>query len=99
LAVDKAGYKHRSSEGAQSDAIFFKTWHDVKTLKIAGDYKPGDVVVWSLGGSVRHIGIVVDKKSNDGLRPLIVHNIGNGQELSDCLFNFPIIGHYQYPRP
>jgi uncharacterized protein len=30
-----------------------------------------------------HIGIVIDKKSGDGERPLIVHNIGNGQEKSD----------------
>ncbi|MEM8592997.1 MAG: DUF1287 domain-containing protein [Pseudomonadota bacterium] len=26
----------------------------------------------------------------------MVHNIGAGQVLEDCLFNFPIIGHYRY---
>lgn len=69
----------------------------LRTLKNPNDYKPGDIVTWSLGGSVTHIGIVINKKSLDG-RPLIVHNIGNGQEISDCLFSYAIIGHYRYPN-
>ena len=60
------------------------------------DYKPGDIVCWNLGRAVTHIGIVVDKKSKDGKRNLIVHNIGAGQVLEDCLFDFKIIGHYRY---
>jgi len=60
------------------------------------DYISGDIVCWNLGGAITHIGIVVDKKSNDGKRNLIVHNIGNGQVLQDCLFDFEIIGHYRY---
>jgi len=62
------------------------------------DYKPGDVVCWNLGGAITHIGIVVDKKSNDGKRNLIVHNIGGGQVLADCLFEYKIIGHYRYRK-
>lgn len=62
------------------------------------DYLPGDVVCWNLGGAVTHIGVVSNKKSRDGERHLIVHNIGNGQVLEDCLFNFKIIGHYRYGR-
>lgn len=62
----------------------------------AEDYIPGDIVCWNLGGAVTHIGIVVDKKSDDGKRNLIVHNIGAGQVLEDCLFDFKIIGHYRY---
>ncbi len=62
------------------------------------DYKPGEIVTWDLGGGVPHIGIVINKKSSDGLRYLIVHNIGNGQEISDCLFKYKITGHYQYPK-
>jgi hypothetical protein len=27
---------------------------------------------------------------------LIVHNIGNGPEIEDALFHFPISGHYRY---
>lgn len=67
-----------------------------KITKIASDYLPGDVVCWNLGGAITHIGIVVNKKSYDGKRFLIVHNIGAGQVLEDCLFKFKIIGHYRY---
>ena len=62
----------------------------------ASDYLAGDIVCWNLGGAITHIGIVVDKKSRDGNRNLIVHNIGRGQVLEDCLFDFKIIGHYRY---
>jgi uncharacterized protein YijF (DUF1287 family) len=64
----------------------------------AQDYIPGDVVCWNLGGSVTHIGIVVNRKSADRVRYLIVHNIGSGQVMEDCLFNFTIIGHYRYGK-
>lgn len=64
----------------------------------ADDYKPGDIVCWNLGGSVTHIGLVVNKKSSDGLRNMIVHNIGGGQVLADCLFEYKIIGHFQYKK-
>ena len=63
-----------------------------------GDYSPGDIVCWNLGGSVTHIGIVVRKKSTDGKRFLMVHNIGGGQVLEDCLFSYKLIGHYQYQK-
>ena len=64
--------------------------------KIASDYLPGDIVSWNLGGNITHIGLVIDQKSSDGKRFLIVHNIGRGQEISDCLFAWKIIGHHQY---
>lgn len=28
----------------------------------------------------------------------IVHNIGSGQVLQDCLFNWKIVGHYRYEK-
>ncbi len=60
------------------------------------DYLPGDIVCWNLGGGITHIGIVVNIKSRDGQRNMIVHNIGEGQVMEDCLFDFKIIGHYRY---
>jgi len=60
------------------------------------DYSPGDIVCWNLASGVPHIGIVVHKKSDDELRYLIVHNIGAGQVLEDCLFDYEITGHYRY---
>jgi uncharacterized protein len=76
---------------------FFSRKGTVKTISLnPTDYKMGDIVTWDLGKGLTHIGIVSSQKSRDGLRPLIVHNIGNGQELSDCLFSYKITGHYFY---
>ncbi|CAM1354187.1 DUF1287 domain-containing protein [Tenacibaculum halocynthiae] len=76
---------------------FFKRKGTIKTNSTnAKDYLPGDIVCWNLHGGVTHIGIVVNKKSNNKKRFMIVHNIGAGQILEDCLFNFKIIGHYRY---
>lgn len=61
------------------------------------DYISGDIVCWNLGGGATHIGIVSSKKSSSNQQQyLIVHNIGAGQVLEDCLFDFKIIGHYRY---
>ena len=60
------------------------------------DYRAGDVVTWMLPGNLPHIGIVVNRRSSDGTRPLIVHNIGAGPKLEDVLFDFPVTGHYRY---
>ena len=62
------------------------------------DYRPDDIVCWNLGGGTTHIGIVSKEISPDGTRHLIIHNIGAGQVLEDCLFNFKIIGHYRYSK-
>ena len=45
--------------------------------KNSSDYLPGDIVCWNLGGAITHIGLVVNKKSADGKRYLIVHNIAH----------------------
>jgi uncharacterized protein len=79
--------------------VFFKRQGIVKPITSKpGDYLPGDIVCWNLGGSITHIGLVVNRKSADGTRYLIVHNIGGGQVLADCLFEFKIIGHYTYKK-
>jgi uncharacterized protein YijF (DUF1287 family) len=59
-------------------------------------YLPGDLVTWMLPGNLPHIGIVLDQRSPDGVRPLIAHNIGRGPEVEDMLFRFPVTGHYRY---
>ena len=60
------------------------------------DYRPGDIVCWDLGNGITHIGLVVARKNADATRNMVVHNIGSGQVLQDCLFDFKIIGHYRY---
>lgn len=62
------------------------------------DYNPGDIVCWMLDGNLTHIGIVVDSLSDDKKRHQIVHNIGGGQIMCDCLFEYKIIGHYKYKK-
>lgn len=75
---------------------YFKRKGNTKPItKKAKDYLPGDIIAWNLGGAITHIGIVANKKSKDNKRNLIVHNIGSGQVLEDCLFSFKIIGHYR----
>ncbi len=60
------------------------------------DYAAGDLVTWMLPGNLPHIGIVTDRKSGLGGRPLVVHNIGAGPVLEDMLFEYRITGHYRY---
>lgn len=79
--------------------VFFARHGIVKPISDESeDYCPGDIVFWNLGRGIMHVGIVVNKKSADNERYLIVHNIGGGQVIADCLFEFEIIGHYQYEK-
>ena len=73
-----------------------------ETLKITSDpadFSPGDLVTWDLGGNVLHIGILVDQKSQQTGRYMIVHNIGQGPKMEDVLFHWKITGHYRYFGP
>lgn len=65
----------------------------------ASDYKTGDLVTWMINGKLPHIGIVTNRKSADGKRNLIVHNVGAGQVLEDCLFLYEITGRYRFQKP
>lgn len=79
--------------------VFFAKFGQSKSIDTnPALYAPGDIVTWLLPGNLTHIGIVVNKKSADGKRYLIVHNIGGGQVIEDCLFRFTITGHYQYQK-
>lgn len=64
--------------------------------KNASEYKTGEIVTWMINGKLPHIGIVTNHKSADGKRNLIVHNVGGGQVLEDCLFSYTIVGHFKY---
>lgn len=77
--------------------VFFERKGEKLTVtKNPSDYKTGDLVTWMIGDKLPHIGIVTHKKSADGKRNLIVHNVGSGQVLEDCLFSWKIVGHYSY---
>jgi len=77
--------------------VYFSRFGETKSKSdYVMDYTPGDIVCWDLGSGITHIGIVSNIKSENQKRYLIIHNIGGGQVLADCLFDFEIIGHYKY---
>lgn len=76
--------------------FFARHGTSIKPTTNPDDYDPGDIVTWDLGKGIAHIGLVIKERSDDNKRHLIVHNIGNGQEISDCLFAYKITGHYRY---
>lgn len=57
-------------------------------------YLPGDIITWKLPGNLDHIGIVSDRRTEEGV-PLILHNIGAGAKEEDILFAYPMTGHYR----
>ncbi len=70
-----------------------------KSIAVSSDpagYLVGDIVTWDLGRGIPHIGIVVDHRSADGRRFMVVHNIGAGPKLEDVLFGWRVTGHYRY---
>ena len=79
--------------------VFFKRYgKSFVVSETASHYKTGDLVTWMIGGKLPHIGIVTDRKSKDGKRNLIVHNVGRGQVIEDCLFTWKITGHFRYGK-
>ena len=77
--------------------VFFSRHGQVQPMsRRPEDYSPGDIITWVLDGGQTHIGLVVNQKSADGKRYLVVHNIGRGQELADCLFAYKMTGHFTY---
>ena len=77
-------------------AFFKRAGAALPVSENAADYRPGDIVSQMLPGNLPHIGIVVDERTDDGVRPLVVHNIGAGARLEDVLFAYPVTGHYRY---
>ncbi len=77
--------------------VFFKRQGKaLKLVQVSESYKPGDIVSWRLDNGLAHIGIVSDKKSVIGTRPLVIHNIGQGTQEEDVLFSWKIVGHYRW---
>lgn len=60
-----------------------------------GDYKPGDLITCTVAGRLPHIALVVPAPDGSS-RPWIVHNIGQGPQCEDRLFEFPLTGHYRF---
>jgi hypothetical protein len=59
------------------------------------DYLPGDLITCTVAGRLPHIALVVPAPDGSE-RPWIVHNIGQGPQCEDRLFEFPLTGHYRW---
>jgi uncharacterized protein YijF (DUF1287 family) len=79
MVAIRHGTQHRPPPRTQLDGQSTS----LPVTAIAADYGPGDLVSWDLGSSVPHIGIVVDQKSPETGRYLVVHNIGRGPLMED----------------
>ena len=80
------------------ETFFTRKGQKLTISKDAADYKTGEMVTWMIGGKMPHIGIITHLKTRDGKRPLIVHNVGGGQVLEDCLFMYEIVGRYKFSK-
>ena len=78
------------------ETFFTRKGQKLEVTKNPSDYKTGEIVTWMINDKMPHIGILTHLKSRDGKRFLIVHNVGGGQVLEDCLFNYKIVGHYKF---
>ena len=58
------------------------------------EFKPGDIVTCIIPPNLPHIMIVSNRRSKDNI-PLVIHNIGNGTQEEDRLFEFELTGHYR----
>lgn len=68
----------------------------VPVTRDAGDYRPGDIVVWRLADGRLHMGIVSNVLVPGTQRHEIVHNFGAGAQREDRLFELEVIDHFRY---
>jgi hypothetical protein len=61
------------------------------------DYRPGDIVIWSLTNGEAHIGIVVPGLDHRLGEAWVVHNMGGGVKWENVLFDYKIAAHFRYP--
>jgi len=82
---------------ANLQRFFERKGETLKASRDAADYKPGDIVIWSLANADQHIGIVVPGPGNHAGETWVVHNMGTGVKWENVLFDFKIEAHFRYP--
>lgn len=80
------------------EVFFMRKGEKLAVTQNPSDYKTGEIISWKINGKLPHIGIITHKLSADTKRHLIMHNVGYGQVLEDCLFNYEITGHFKYEK-
>jgi uncharacterized protein YijF (DUF1287 family) len=96
LSKPDANIDHRRVPNLMT--FFGRAGFSMPVTRAGGDYLPGDIVAWDLGGGILHIGIVSARMSAAAV-PLVLHNIGAGVREEDILFRYTVIGHYRMPPP
>jgi len=86
---------HRRVDNLQR--FFERKAESLSTSRDAADYRPGDLVVWSLSNADKHIGIVVPGPGKHMGEPWVVHNIGAGVKWENILFDYKVEAHFRYP--
>jgi len=96
LAAPDKNIDHRRVPNLQ---MFFKRQGaSLPVTQNGSDYLPGDLITCTVAGKLPHIALVVPAPDG-GTTPWIVHNIGQGPQCENRLFEFPLTGHYRWhPR-
>ncbi|MBL9129900.1 MAG: DUF1287 domain-containing protein [Verrucomicrobiaceae bacterium] len=93
LARPDPNIDHRRVPNLQT--FFKRQGASLPATQNESDYKPGDLITCTVAGKLPHIALVVPAPDG-GARPWIVHNIGQGPQCEDRLFEFPLTGHYRW---
>lgn len=83
---------------ANLQRFFERNGETLAASRSASDYRPGDIVVWSLANAETHIGIVVPGPGDRAGEAWVVHNIGAGLKWENVLFDYSIERHFRYSR-
>ena len=75
--------------------FFERKGKSLPVTQVGKDYAAGDFVVCRLSNGLIHIMLVSDRCSEAGT-PLVIHNIGQGAQEEDRLFEFKIEGHFRW---
>ncbi len=81
--------------------VWFKAFSENLTKKTEkknlAEWKPGDVVFWSLtnDGVADHVGVISEVKTDEGV-PLVIHQFPPSCKEEDVLNRWTIMGHYRY---
>ncbi len=78
--------------------VFLRRHGDELGVDRSADWRPGDIVFWSIDGKQRpnHLGIVSDRRSPDGQFLVIHHNEGGPPREEDVLFTWAVRGHFRW---
>ncbi len=78
--------------------VFFRRHGQELGVERSADWRPGDIVFWSVDGKRRpnHLGIVSDRRNPAGDLLVIHHNAGGPPREEDVLFTWAVRAHFRW---